>query len=185
MSSQVVSATQGLLMTIGLLGALFIGVYQIKHEGQSVGKFTTLLVYWAQLQSKWTDSFTEHLSYTIGPLLFFSGMYRNISHSLLEAERLLEVMLVKPTIVNSPNASPLDFQNGRLTFDDVSFSYDERKSTLKNVSFTVPGGKTAAIVGVTGGGKSTVLKLICRMYDCVSGSILIDGQDIRDVQMTR
>jgi len=65
----------------------------------------------------------------------------------------------------------------------VSFAYDERKPTLKQVSFSIPSGKTVALVGETGGGKTTILKLIDRFYDVKSGAISIDGQDLRDVTL--
>ncbi|KAF4633947.1 hypothetical protein G7Y89_g4170 [Cudoniella acicularis] len=168
MSSQSISAAQGLIMTLGLLGALWLGVYQVAFEGRSVGKFTTLLVYWAQLSS---------------PLMFFSSMFKNISYSLMDAERLLELFQTKPTITDLPNAKPLKLSKGLVKFDRVSFAYDERKPTLKSVSFSVPAGKTVALVGETGGGKSTILKLIDRFYDVKGGSICIDGQDIRDVTL--
>lgn len=119
----------------------------------------------------------------IGPLSFFSNMYRNISYSLMDAERLLELFQTKPTIVDRPDAKPLKLANGQVEFNDVSFAYDKRKPTLKNVSFVVPSGKTVALVGETGGGKTTILKLIDRFYDCKSGGISIDGQDIRDITL--
>jgi ABC-type transport system involved in Fe-S cluster assembly fused permease/ATPase subunit len=120
-----------------------------------------------------------------GPLMFFSNMYRNISYSLMDAERLLELFQTKPTILDSPNAKSLEFGKGEVKFDGVSFAYDERKPTLKDVTFTVPAGKTVAIVGETGGGKTTILKLIHRFYDVKSGRILIDGQNVRDVTLDR
>jgi ABC-type transport system involved in Fe-S cluster assembly fused permease/ATPase subunit len=120
-----------------------------------------------------------------GPLIFFSSMYRQISYSLMDAERLLELFQTKPTVTDVPNAKPLKLGQGLVKFDRVSFAYDERKPTLKNVSFVVPPGKTVALVGETGGGKSTILKLIDRFYDVKSGSISIDSQDIRDVCLER
>ncbi|KAF8865575.1 hypothetical protein BDZ45DRAFT_786840 [Acephala macrosclerotiorum] len=165
MSSQAIGAAQGLILSVGLLGALWIGVYQVINGG-TVGKFTTLLVYWAQLQS---------------PLAFFATMYRQISYSLMDAERLLELFQTKPTVTDLPHAKPLRLGKALVKFDRVSFAYDERKPTLQNVSFEVPAGKTVALVGETGGGKSTILKLIDRFYDVKSGSISIDGQDVRDV----
>jgi ABC-type transport system involved in Fe-S cluster assembly fused permease/ATPase subunit len=120
-----------------------------------------------------------------GPLIFFSSMYRQISYSLMDAERLLELFQTKPTVTDMPNAKPLKLGQGLVKFDRVSFAYDERKPTLKNVSFVVPPGKTVALVGETGGGKSTILKLIDRFYDVKSGSISIDSQDIRDVCLER
>jgi ABC-type transport system involved in Fe-S cluster assembly fused permease/ATPase subunit len=112
-------------------------------------------------------------------------MYRQISYSLMDAERLLELFQTKPTIADAPNAKPLKLGTGLVKFDQVSFAYDERKPTLKEVSFVVPAGKTVALVGETGGGKSTILKLIDRFYDVNSGSISIDSQDIRDVCLER
>jgi ABC-type transport system involved in Fe-S cluster assembly fused permease/ATPase subunit len=168
MSSQAITASQGLVMTFGLLAALWLGVWQVADGVQSVGKFTTLLVYWAQLQS---------------PLVFFSSMYRSISYSLMDAERLLELFQTKPTVTDLPSAKPLTLGKGAVKFDRVSFAYDPRKPTLKDVSFIVPSGKTVALVGETGGGKSTILKLIDRFYDVKSGSISIDDQDIRNVTL--
>lgn len=103
----------------------------------------------------------------------------------MDAERLLELFQTKPTVTDLPNAKSLKLGKGLVKFDRVSFAYDERKPTLKNVSFEVPAGKTVALVGETGGGKSTILKLIDRFYDVKSGSILIDGQDVRDVTLDR
>jgi ABC-type transport system involved in Fe-S cluster assembly fused permease/ATPase subunit len=117
--------------------------------------------------------------------VFFSSMYRTISYSLMDAERLLELFQTKPTIVNSPDARPLNLSQGEVQFDRVSFAYDQRKPTLTDVTFTVPAGKTIALVGETGGGKTTILKLMDRFYDVESGSICIDGQDVRDVTVER
>jgi ABC-type multidrug transport system fused ATPase/permease subunit len=103
----------------------------------------------------------------------------------MDAERLLELFQTKPTIADRLDAKPLKLGKGLVKFDNVSFAYDERKPTLKNVSFIVPPGKTVALVGETGGGKSTILKLIDRFYDVKSGSISIDSQDIRGVSLDR
>lgn len=112
-------------------------------------------------------------------------MFKNVSSSLMDAERLLELFQTKPTITDAPTANPLMLSRGMVEFDHVSFAYDKRKPTLSDVSFTVPSGKTVALVGETGGGKSTILKLVGRFYDVNSGSISIDGQDIRDVTISR
>lgn len=103
----------------------------------------------------------------------------------MDAERLLELFQTKPSVKDMPNAKPIKFSKGMVEFDHVSFSYDARKPTLKNVSFVVPSGKTVAVVGETGGGKSTLLKLIDRFYDVKAGSIRVDGQDIRHVTLSR
>lgn len=112
-------------------------------------------------------------------------MFKTISYSLMDAERLLELFQTKPSVTDKPNAKDLQLDKGLVEFNHVSFAYDERKQTLKDVSFTVPAGKTIALVGETGGGKSTMLKLLDRFYDVKSGSITIDGQDIRDVKLSR
>jgi ABC-type transport system involved in Fe-S cluster assembly fused permease/ATPase subunit len=103
----------------------------------------------------------------------------------MEAERLLEVLKTEPTIKDAPDARELKVTEGKIEFDGVCFAYDERKPTLKDVSFCAPGGKSIAFVGETGGGKSTLLKLMDRFYDINTGSIKIDGQDIREVTMHR
>lgn len=186
LSSQSIGAAQGLVMTFGLLGALFLGVYQVVYQKNTIGKFTTLLVYWAQLQSKQPPKSDDiDTDFITGPLVFFSNMYRSISYSLMDAERLLELFQTKPTIVDLPNAKTLKLGKGEVKFDRVSFAYDERKPTLKDVTFTVPAGKTVAVVGETGGGKTTILKLILRMYDVKAGCISIDGQDVRQCTLDR
>lgn len=112
-------------------------------------------------------------------------MFKSISYNLMDAERLLELFQTKPTVTDAPAARPLKLDHGLVKFDRVSFAYDKRKPTLSEVSFTVPPGKTVALVGETGGGKSTILKLIGRFYDINGGSISIDGQDVRDVTISR
>jgi ABC-type multidrug transport system fused ATPase/permease subunit len=112
-------------------------------------------------------------------------MYKDISESMMDAERLLEIFRTKPSIVDAKDARPLKFGKGEIKFENVDYNYDARKLTLKNVNFTIPGGSSVAIVGETGGGKSTILKLIDRLYDVTSGSIKIDGKDIRKVTLKR
>lgn len=186
MSAQSISFSQGVIMALGLLGALSLGGYQVVTNQVSVGNFTTLLAYWAQLAGKFPDICAlAGIDTYLVPLSFFSTIFKNISYRLMDAERLLELFQTKPTIVDAPIATPLKLDRGLVKFDRVSFAYDPRKPTLSEVSFTVPPGKTVALVGETGGGKSTILKLIGRFYDVNAGSISIDGQDIRNVTMSR
>ncbi|PQE25948.1 abc transporter protein [Rutstroemia sp. NJR-2017a BBW] len=177
--SRLTSLAQGFILACGLTGVLCLGAWQVAYEGQSVGSFTTLLMFWAQLQI----SPSCHNDRVTGPLVFFSNAYRQISYSLMEAERLLEVLKTEPTIKDAPDARELQVTEGKIEFDAVCFAYDERKPTLKDVSFCAPGGKSIAFVGETGGGKSTLLKLMDRFYDINTGSIKIDGQDIREITM--
>ena len=98
-------------------------------------------------------------------------------------ERIFEIMDTEPEIKDKPDAKPLPPIEGRVTFDDVTFSYTPEKVILKNVSFEVKPGQTIALVGPTGAGKSTVVNLISRFYDVTGGAVRIDGHDVRDVQL--
>lgn len=163
-------AFQYLILLCGLIAGAFLAVYQVTHGQSSAGDFVMLLTYWGQLTA---------------PLRFFSNLGRSISQDLVYAERLLGVMLEKPTIVDKPDATPLKLSGASVEFQNVGFSYDKKKDILKGVNLTVPPGKTAAFVGATGAGKSTILRLLDRFYEVSEGAILIDGQDIRDVQLAR
>src|SRR5699024_8550757 len=89
----------------------------------------------------------------------------------------------KYDIVDRPNSTPLNHVQGEIELDNVSFRYDEQEAeVLKNVSLHVEKGETIALVGMSGGGKSTLISLIPRFYDVTSGAIRVDGKDIRDVQ---
>lgn len=163
-------AFQYLILLAGLLGGAFLAVYQVQKGLRTGGDFVMLLTYWGQLTY---------------PLRFFANLGKSISQDLVYAERLLDVMMTKPTIVDKPGAQPLNLKGGKVDFDDVNFSYDKKKDILKGVKLSVPSGKTVAFVGATGAGKSTILRLLDRFYDVTGGSIQIDGQDIRDVQLSR
>lgn len=119
----------------------------------------------------------------LDPLHFFADFFRRIQGDMVDAERLLELFQTKATVVNRPDAKELVVSKGEVNFEKVNFAYDERKPTIKEFSLNVPGGSTVALVGQSGGGKSTCLKLLFRFYDVQSGSISIDGQDIRDVTL--
>ncbi|KAI1268835.1 hypothetical protein F5Y18DRAFT_169124 [Xylariaceae sp. FL1019] len=162
-------AFQYLILLAGLLAGAFLAVYQITNKEATPGDFVMLLTYWAQLTS---------------PLRFFSTMGRNISQSLVQVERLLEVMLTKPTVTDKSNARALTLKGGKVEFRNVGFSYDKKKEILKGVKLCVSPGTTVAFVGATGAGKSTIFKVLDRFYDVTSGSILIDGQDIRDITLS-
>lgn len=89
----------------------------------------------------------------------------------------------KPAIVDAEDAQDIPYSDGNISFEDVCFAYDQRKPALNKVSFAVKPGTSTAIVGESGSGKSTCLKLLFRFYDISSGSIRIDGKDIRDLKV--
>ncbi|MCR5610448.1 MAG: ABC transporter ATP-binding protein/permease [Clostridiales bacterium] len=97
--------------------------------------------------------------------------------------RFVEIMDTDPSIFDKDDAMELENVRGDIEFKDVTFSYDGGRSVLENISLTVPHGKTVALVGPSGGGKTTLCHLIPRFYDVTSGSISVDGHDIRDVTL--
>lgn len=96
-------------------------------------------------------------------------------------ENMLDLLMVKKEITDRPNAPTLQLTKGEVRFDSVSFGYDPRRPILNKVSFTIPAGKTVAVVGASGAGKSTLSRLLFRFYDVTDGAIYIDDQDIRNV----
>ena len=100
---------------------------------------------------------------------------------LIDAEQLLELFQTKPSV--KTGAKTLRLKEGRVTFEKVDFGYDGKKQTITDLSFEAAPGQTIALIGETGGGKSTILKLIFRFYDVKGGAVLIDGQDVRDLTL--
>ena len=117
----------------------------------------------------------------IWPMAQFGQIINMYQRAYASAARIFGLMDEPARIVEDPNADELVVDDGRVVYDDVTFGYDEDETIVEDVSFTVDGGDTLALVGPTGAGKSTVLKLLLRMYDVDEGSIEIDGTDLRDV----
>lgn len=97
--------------------------------------------------------------------------------------RFLDVIDTEPEIKNSPDAVPLTQVSGDVRYDDVSFSYQKDEPVLSHVSFHIPAGKSVALVGPSGGGKTTICSLLPRFYDVTEGSIFIDGTDIKTLTL--
>ncbi|MBO9588344.1 ABC transporter ATP-binding protein/permease [Devosia sp.] len=115
------------------------------------------------------------------PLNFIGFVYRELRQGLTDIEEMFKLLDQDPEIEDKPDAKPLAVTGPVIRFDDVTFHYDADRPILKGVSFEVPAGKTVAIVGPTGAGKSTISRLLYRFYDVTGGRITIDGQDLRDV----
>src|SRR5213593_1356540 len=131
---------------------------------------------------------------TAGSLIVFVSYIRNLYKSLRTAvrhttkitkagaqvERVVELLEVKEDVTDRPGARPAPRFRGQIEFRNVSFEYESGRPVLEGISLTIPAGKVTAIVGPTGGGKSTLVSLISRLYDPTEGSILIGGHDIRE-----
>ena len=115
------------------------------------------------------------------PLGFLGIVYRQIKYTLADMQRLFDLMQLTPDVSDRPHAADLEVRQGVIEFRNVDFHYQEQRPILHNVSFTVADGNKVAVVGHSGAGKSTLARLLFRFYDVTGGSILIDGQDIRDV----
>lgn len=166
--SHLESIVQSILLVAGLMGACSLAAYQVVQGSKPVGSFVMLLGYWAQLSS---------------PLQFFASGFCDIALDLVNAEDLVALLKRKPAIRDRDSVRPLKLTKGEVQFDGVKFSYDGRREVLKGICFEARTGQTVALVGETGGGKSTILKLLFRFYDPMQGSIKIDGQDIRNVTL--
>ncbi len=115
------------------------------------------------------------------PLNFIGFVYRELRQGLTDIEEMFKLLDQDPEVQDKPGAKPLTVTGPVIRFDNVTFHYDPERPILKGVSFEVPAGRTVAIVGPTGAGKSTISRLLYRFYDVSGGAITIDGQDLRDV----
>ena len=132
----------------------------------SVGEFTGFVL------------FTQRF---IWPMAQFGQIINMYQRAHASSARIFGLMDEPSRIAEDPDADELVVEEGSVVYDDVTFGYDDEETIVEDVSFEVAGGDTLALVGPTGAGKSTVLKLLLRMYDVDEGAIDIDGQDLRDV----
>lgn len=128
-------------------------------------------------------AFLMYVSVVLPPIDRLINFTEQFTQGAASFERFTEIMDIKPAIEDREDAKPLVVTNGDIEFDDVCFSYtqDGNEIIIKDLSLSIPGGKKVAIVGESGAGKSTTVSLLARFYEADSGSIRIDGNDIRDV----
>lgn len=129
-------------------------------------------------------AYTMFISYFTQPIRRMANLMQQLQEGMTGFERFVEVMNIKPDIVDKENAVELKDVKGHIQFKDVSFSYNNGgKQVLKDINIDIKPGKTVALVGPSGAGKTTLCHLIPRFYDIDSGAILIDGIDIRDIKL--
>ncbi|EFW92052.1 ABC-type transport system ATP-binding/permease protein [Haladaptatus paucihalophilus DX253] len=119
----------------------------------------------------------------IWPMAQFGSIINMYQRAYASSARIFGLMDEPSRIQEDPDAKDLDVTEGEVVYDHVTFGYDESETIVEDITFEVEGGDTLALVGPTGAGKSTVLKLLLRMYDVNEGAIRIDGTDIRDVSL--
>ncbi|MES3160670.1 MAG: ABC transporter ATP-binding protein, partial [Halorubrum sp.] len=134
----------------------------------SVGMFVVFILY--------TQRF-------IWPMAQFGQIINMYQRARASSARIFGLMDEPSKLEQNPDATELVVDDGRVVYDDVTFGYDDDDTIIENIDFTVEGGETLALVGPTGAGKSTVLKLLLRMYDVDEGAITIDEQDVSDVTL--
>jgi len=126
-------------------------------------------------------SFITALLLAYQPLKSLANLNASLQEGLAAAQRIFEVLDLEPTIRDMPGAKPLNIAGGEIRFDNARFGYVPGTAAIDGLSLTIPAGQTVALVGPSGAGKSTMLNLIPRFFDIESGSIAIDGQDVRAV----
>ena len=164
-SLSVVNIGQGAIIAAGLMIMMTMAGFDIQNGHLTIGDFVAVNTYLLQLYL---------------PLNFLGWVYRELRQALVDMERMFGLFDEKPDVADRDDAKPLIVSGGDLVFDNVHFSYGERH-ILKGVSFRVPAGKRVAIVGPSGSGKTTISSLLFRFYDPQSGSVRLDGQDLRAV----
>ena len=126
-------------------------------------------------------AFIGYLASFFDPLQQLSQLYNTFQASMAAVQKIFAVLDTEPDMLDAADAVPLPEVAGDLELRGVTFGYDAEKPVVHDVSFSVPAGRTVALVGATGAGKSTMVKLLARFYDPQEGAVLIDGHDLRDV----
>lgn len=118
-----------------------------------------------------------------GPMAQLSNIVDWYENARASGKRICGLMDVPVHIENAPNPTALETVDGQIEYDDVTFGYEDEDTVLDGVSFDVEAGETVALVGPTGAGKSTVARLLLRLYDVTGGAVRVDGHDVRDVEL--
>ncbi|MFT6981186.1 MAG: ABC-type transport system involved in Fe-S cluster assembly fused permease/ATPase subunit, partial [Marinobacter psychrophilus] len=165
-SMAVLNIGQAFIIGASMVAIMAMAVREVASGQMTLGDFTMVNAYLIQL---------------FIPLNALGFVYREIRQSLVNVERLFGLLGDKPAIEDAADAKALAIAKGEVQFHDVRFSYHQERAILKGINITIPAGHTIAVVGASGAGKSTLARLLFRFFDVNSGSITIDGQDIRNI----
>jgi ATP-binding cassette subfamily B protein len=165
-SLSVLNIGQGVIIAAGLTSLMLLAGQGVVDGELTLGDLVLVNAYLLQLYL---------------PLGFLGFVYREIRHSLTDMERMFSLLEQEQEVPDAPGAPQLSIKHGEIRFENVNFAYQPERSILHNISFTVEAGQKLALVGASGSGKSTIVRLLYRFYDPQHGSILIDGQNIRQV----
>ena len=157
---------QTLLITGGLITVMILAAMAVQRGELSVGDFVMANAYMIQITM---------------PLGFLGTVYREIRQALVDMGEMFDLLGQPQEVIDVANAEDLNIKGGQIEFDNVTFGYDPERTILSKLSLKIKKGETVAIVGPSGSGKSTIGRLLFRFYDVNSGSLKIDGQDIRNV----
>ncbi|MFZ4541241.1 MAG: ABC transporter ATP-binding protein [Rickettsiales bacterium] len=160
------SPIMSLLSGFAVAGVIWFGGYKVLHNTLTPGQFF---------------SFLTAMLLVYRPVKIIAGLNTQLQEGMAAAHRFFAVIDTAPTIADKPSAQPLSITTGTIAFEHVSFHYHEGSGGVSDLSFTVPAGKTVALVGASGSGKTTIMNLLLRFYEVEQGHITIDGSDIRDV----
>jgi ABC-type transport system involved in Fe-S cluster assembly fused permease/ATPase subunit len=165
-SLSVLNTGQAAIMSLGMGAVMVLTAMGIKQGRFNIGDFVMANAILMQLYQ---------------PLNLLGTVYREITQALVDMDSMFRLLHQPQEVTDKPDAKPLAVSGGEIAFDNVVFAYDPERIVLKGISFKVPAGKTVAVVGPSGAGKSTISRILYRFYDIKSGSVKIDGQDVRDV----
>jgi ABC-type multidrug transport system, ATPase and permease components len=158
----------GLLTTMSSISIFWYGGVQVLGNRLSAGDLVAFLFY------------SQVITASLGQL---AQVYSSLNASVGSADRVFEVFDATPSVKNSPHAIEPHKLHGHIRFENVSFTYEGRQPTLHNVSFDVEPGEVLALVGPSGGGKTTIVHLLLRLFDPSAGRILLDGHDLRNIRL--
>jgi len=165
-SLSALNITQGIIISAGLISLMLMAAFDVRNGLMTVGDFVLVNTYLIQLYL---------------PLNILGFAYREIKLSITNMEEMFNLLDEPYEILDPKEPIPFSSKDASVNFDNVNFNYNPDRPILKNISFEVPAGKTCAIVGSSGAGKSTISRLLFRFYDVTKGAIKLDGINIKDM----